>query len=384
VRGTAIKVSGPNSLTLGDLQKFTEISHIIIENAAERAVWQATEQDLNLISSGASSRQLAGVPLWHGTPPSFVSDSWRRLAVALSDTDFWWVWKNWYEDRLYGRQNGDAHDLIYATVPVEEWDKGPAAANKWIADRLAELDKTIGSDDGYLTSPPDDLSEMTQDEAVEAITNWFFENFEDPAHRTPYESAEGGYQYIWGGPYDARDVIENVFADTASEDLINAAVQEIEKEGLEWAPHSNRIQNFDAEEASVTDPVSLHTEMLERIEALEKDIAEIRRQHPGMGHNNPPEDIEIDGLTVNDFEEIQQANEVLKSQPVEPADDGKAAKSALDKLIEKLKKIGDYIWNEAKKKAVNWTLGLGGMWLYNHLDGLISVVSHWLKSCGLF
>ena len=39
----------------------------------------------------------------------------------------------------------------------------------------------------------------------ELMIEWFNQNFEDPAERTPYESAEGGYQWIWGGPYDARE-----------------------------------------------------------------------------------------------------------------------------------------------------------------------------------
>ena len=33
---------------------------------------------------------------------------------------------------------------------------------------------------------------------------WFRERFEDPVEETPYNSREGGYLYIWGGPYDAR------------------------------------------------------------------------------------------------------------------------------------------------------------------------------------
>ena len=44
---------------------------------------------------------------------------------------------------------------------------------------------------------------------TEAMRKWFFEHFEDPAHRTPYESREGGYQWIWGGPYDARERLKD-------------------------------------------------------------------------------------------------------------------------------------------------------------------------------
>jgi hypothetical protein len=61
---------------------------------------------------------------------------------------------------------------------------------------------------------------MSQEDAIEAIKDWFLVNFEDPVHSTPYESAEGGYIYIWGGPYETRDIVEHFFSDAASEELI--------------------------------------------------------------------------------------------------------------------------------------------------------------------
>ena len=72
--------------------------------------------------------------------------------------------------------------------------------------------------------------------AAEDIVDWFFERYEDPVHRLPYISAEGGYQWIYGGPYDAREVLGENFPDT-DEGVIEAAVEEIESDGLtEWAP----------------------------------------------------------------------------------------------------------------------------------------------------
>jgi hypothetical protein len=58
---------------------------------------------------------------------------------ALSGRADWNIWLDWYEDRLAGRSRGEAHELIFASVPKSEWEKGPAAANAWIAARLAEL-----------------------------------------------------------------------------------------------------------------------------------------------------------------------------------------------------------------------------------------------------
>ncbi len=35
-------------------------------------------------------------------------------------------------------------------------------------------------------------SQISRKEQTEAMVGWFFAHFEDPAERTPYESAEGG------------------------------------------------------------------------------------------------------------------------------------------------------------------------------------------------
>jgi hypothetical protein len=93
-----------------------------------------------------------------------------------------------------------------------------------------------------LSPPPEDFDGLNVDEAVERITDWFFDNFEDPVQSTPYDGKEGGYQYIWGGPYEANDVIRNVFANVASKEVINAAIEAIEHDGLEWVPNERRIQ----------------------------------------------------------------------------------------------------------------------------------------------
>ena len=54
------------------------------------------------------------------------------------------------------------------------------------------------------TTEPPSLEGLDREARIEAMVEWFGDNFEDPAQETPYESAEGGYIYIWGGPYDAR------------------------------------------------------------------------------------------------------------------------------------------------------------------------------------
>jgi hypothetical protein len=87
-----------------------------------------------------------------------------------------------------------------------------------------------------------DVSKLDHDDAVEAMTNWFYANFENPAESTPWDGREGGYIYIWGGPYFAVAEIRDAFGETATEAAICEAIEQIEHEGIVWAPNSSRIQ----------------------------------------------------------------------------------------------------------------------------------------------
>jgi HEPN/RES N-terminal domain 1 len=181
-------------------------------------------------------------------------------------------------------------------------------------------------------SPIPDLDGLARDEAIEAIKEWFFQNFEDPAERTPYESAEGGYIYIWGGPYDTRDIIENVFADTASGELITAAIQEVEREGAEWVPSDRRHRDpQDEEPPDQPEPTQeeLHALMQEGLKTIKEGLTRTPKPPAGMGHNRPPEPLEPEPLTPKDTAELVQAIETLQSQPVDPPDRGAAAEAAV-------------------------------------------------------
>jgi hypothetical protein len=52
---------------------------------------------------------------------------------------------------------------------------------------------------------PSELKRAGRDRQKEYMRYWFHRNFEDPAEETPYNTREGGYLYIWGGPYNAHD-----------------------------------------------------------------------------------------------------------------------------------------------------------------------------------
>lgn len=75
----------------------------------------------------------------------------------------------------------------------------------------------------------------TKEEAKGILKQWFYENYEDPANSCPYESREGGYQYIWGGPYSAGDELFHKFGHYIDEDLLDEVTEEIEEKCIEWS-----------------------------------------------------------------------------------------------------------------------------------------------------
>src|SRR2546430_5076910 len=84
----------------------------------------------------------------------------------------------------------------------------------------------------------DTLRESDRDTQLDVMETWFRQRFEDPAERTPYESAEGGYIWIYGGPYDAREELEAEFSEVVPDEVINELVDKLEGECWEWAPTS--------------------------------------------------------------------------------------------------------------------------------------------------
>ena len=55
------------------------------------------------------------------------------------------------------------------------------------------------------------LGKMEKKRQLDIMRQWFYERYEDPVNSQPYESSEGGYIYINGGPFDAREELETEF-----------------------------------------------------------------------------------------------------------------------------------------------------------------------------
>ena len=56
------------------------------------------------------------------------------------------------------------------------------------------------------------LSKAVPEIQRDIMREWFINNYEDPVECLPYDSEEGGYIYIWGGPYDPFEELESEFS----------------------------------------------------------------------------------------------------------------------------------------------------------------------------
>ncbi|MDO9230770.1 MAG: hypothetical protein Q7U03_14550 [Syntrophales bacterium] len=81
----------------------------------------------------------------------------------------------------------------------------------------------------------EEIKNFDQDTQKSVMRSWFFANYENPSEHTPFESKEGGYIYIWGGPFDAREELEDVFSGHVLKEAIDELVSELESESSEWS-----------------------------------------------------------------------------------------------------------------------------------------------------
>ena len=87
------------------------------------------------------------------------------------------------------------------------------------------------------------LKRVSRNRKKAVIKYWFLQNYGDPANSTPYDSREGGYIYINGGPFNAESEIGEYFGDLVDYTFIRDVAKEIEDERscYDWVYSSSYI-----------------------------------------------------------------------------------------------------------------------------------------------
>jgi hypothetical protein len=101
----------------------------------------------------------------------------------------------------------------------------------------------------------------------------------------------------------------------------------------------------------VHDPLAMHAEILKRISALEETIAKL--SIAGIGHNNPPEQIEpAPPLSESEFSEITIYITLLKEQPAAPT----ALPTQLGVAANRLKSLSEKVYDHLEAHAIEYTI----------------------------
>ena len=101
----------------------------------------ALRHDVAFIASGGDTRRSPPSRFGPSARPNGCAIRWWNLEADLPREDDWQVWIDWYNRRLKGVSDPEEIELVFATVPDKEREAGPAAANRWIKERLEEFRK---------------------------------------------------------------------------------------------------------------------------------------------------------------------------------------------------------------------------------------------------
>jgi hypothetical protein len=113
-------------------------------------------------------------------------------------------------------------------------------------------DPSLASKDERLYFSPDYEHEVgaeglrlaDKETQISVMKTWFLQHYEDPAEHTPHESKEGGYIYIWGGPYESIEELEAEFGNLVSKEVIKKLSEELDKISEKWSGKP-RQEGFD-------------------------------------------------------------------------------------------------------------------------------------------
>ena len=111
------------------------------------------------------------------------------------------------------------------------------------------------------------LDPATQRDVMEA---WFRARYEDPAERTPYNSEEGGYIWIYGGPFDASEELGAEFGEAVDQEVMDSLVEELNYECDSWAPTEQPGDYYDdfVDISDIADSYDNFGEALENVSEL--------------------------------------------------------------------------------------------------------------------
>jgi hypothetical protein len=95
------------------------------------------------------------------------------------------------------------------------------------------VDVTLPLLDGS-TIKESQLKDAGESIQLEAMRAWFYGHYQNPVEETPYDSEEGGYIFMYGGPFDPKEELSSRFSNLVSDDIIQRLADELGDEAWQW------------------------------------------------------------------------------------------------------------------------------------------------------
>lgn len=139
---------------------------------------------------------------------------------------------------------------------------------------LADKDLPPNAMDGIGVIDLKWLQTASPENQLVAICKWFVARYTDPANVLPYNSREGGYIWVDGGPYYAREVIEDDFSGLVPDTVLEQAIDIIDATSIfDWS----LIEAFDEDDGLYINDSD---------ESIEETRENISRLINLLGHDN--------------------------------------------------------------------------------------------------
>ncbi|MER9588562.1 hypothetical protein NKI94_07110 [Mesorhizobium australicum] len=210
-----------------------------------------------------------------------------------------------------------------------------------------------------------DFEALSREEAIENIRDWFFYNFEDPVHNAPYDGAEGGYQFIWGGPYETRQEVEGRFGGFIDPEVLEGAIEEIEEhEGPEWTVSERRVvpesdDDDNSYHADLTNDAPRFYEEEQARATVTRDAAALLEaldalhdQSPGIGHNKPPEALDPP-VGAGDLSELRGAATAVRQESLSAKPDVQIVAANSNIILKWVRAVASWAAGKADTFAEN-------------------------------
>jgi hypothetical protein len=196
------------------------------------------------------------------------------------------------------------------------------------------------------------LKDLSDDEQIEVMRNWFYENYQNPEDECPYDSEEGDYVYLWGGPYSAEEELVTEFGEYVKNENIKTLVEELEGYCYEWSAISSPEDPFDEEKS---DRPTVYENTIERfntnISMLENFVTSISDSSDDMiKYMAQAYCISIMEAYLSEEMKYQiLSNDLYLNKLFEATNDFKGSKISLSEIFEKMKNIKNIACNYLSK-----------------------------------